>query len=246
MAPVALITGAAKRIGKAIALELHQRGYNLIIHYQHSHQQAQQLATELNQWRENSAKTIAFDLSQTAAVAEFAQQCLDCFGHIDLLVNNASVFPKTPIGTIEATDAAAIMAVNATTPVLLSQALAKPLKQQQGCIINLIDIHHHKPLKHHVLYCMSKAALHSATLSLAVELGPEIRVNGVSPGAILWPSAGDEINQQDIINQIPLNKAGHPNDIAKTVAFLACDAPYISGQTISVDGGRTAVGYQGA
>lgn len=239
---VALITGAAQRIGATIARTLHQRGYRVLLHYRNNVDAAQTLAAELNQQRGDSCRCLQADLCQIEQVEQLAQQAVQAFGRLDVLINNASDFYPTAIGNATADDWHALFGSNLQGPFFLSQALTPALRQQHGCIVNLIDIHAEKPLREHTLYCMAKAGLRMMTLSLAKELGPEVRVNGVAPGAILWPEQGqplDEQAQQGIIERTALKRTGTPEDISRTVIFLVDGADYITGQIIAVDGGRS-------
>ncbi len=240
--PVALITGAAQRIGKAVALSLHARGYSIVIHYRHSDEAANTLCAELNKTRADSAAAIAADFADIDALQGFADAVLKRFGRLDALINNASDFYPTPIGAITLKDWDQLFASNVRAPLFLAQAFSKALSTSQGCIINMADIYAERPLDQHSVYCSAKAALVMLSKSLALELAPAVRVNAIAPGAILWPeqdsdfSAQEQRNMQD---KVPLKRIGSPEDIAKTIAFLVCDAPYITGQTIAVDGGRT-------
>jgi len=238
--PVALITGAAKRLGAHTATTLHQRGYRVIIHYHRSQKAAEELLSRLNQARAGSAAGLCGDLV-SGDLAQLAAQSLDCFGRMDLLVNNASSFYATPLDEIAEEHWADLLGTNARAPLMLSRYLAGALRQRCGNIINMIDIHAQQPLKHHTIYCMAKAALAMMTRSLAKELAPQIRVNGIAPGAILWPDTAtpDNDERQKMMAQIPLQRMGAPRDIADAIAFLALDAPYITGQIIAVDGGRS-------
>ncbi|OUS30661.1 pteridine reductase [Gammaproteobacteria bacterium 45_16_T64] len=238
---VALITGASQRLGAATSRQLHQRGYNIVVHYRHSKKQAQALASELNAIRHHSCKCIQADLDQIPEVEILAQETLASWQRLDLLVNNASGFFSTPIGECTEQQWDNLFGSNSKAPLFLSQALAPALANTQGSIVNMIDIHANAPLNNHTLYCMAKSALKMMTLSLAKELAPNIRVNGVSPGAILWPKPEQEMTPQEkqhILSGIPLQRLGHLDDIASTVAFLA-SANYITGQIIAVDGGRS-------
>ncbi|WP_041415966.1 pteridine reductase [Shewanella halifaxensis] len=241
----ALVTGAAKRIGLAIATQLHDDGYNIVIHYGQSVNEAQALCDKLNTKRAGSAIMTQANLAQADAVNQLVSQIKSSQLSLSVLINNAASFTPTP--TAEATFAQAqqLLATNLITPYLLSEALSPLLARHNGCIINLLDIHGRRPLKDHGLYSISKAALEMATLSLAQELAPDVRVNGVSPGAILWPEQSDKQSQQAVLSAIPLAKLGHPEDIAKLVSHLVSSS-YISGQVIAVDGGRSAVGFMGA
>lgn len=236
--PVALVTGSARRIGAQIVRTLHQHGMRVIIHYRGSQQEAESLATDLNQTRPNSAAVLQADLDQPTAVRQLASDALACFGQLDLLVNNASSFYPTPIDQADDADWEKLIHSNLRAPFILSQQLTPALRQQHGCIINIVDVYAEKPLQTHTLYCMAKAGLAMMTKSLARELGPEIRVNGVSPGPILWPEAG-QMNQQAIQDATALKRSGEPDDIANTVYWLATAAPFITGQILAVDGGRS-------
>ncbi|MCH8537371.1 MAG: pteridine reductase [Alkalimonas sp.] len=238
-APVVLITGSAKRLGCAMLKRLHQQGYRVIIHCNHSIDDAERLAGEFNQQRPHSAAVISGDLTDNATLQRLATDTLHCFGRLDVLINNASTFYPTPIGTATFDDWEQLMGSNAKAPFFLSQALAPALKEQNGCIINMVDIHAERPLQEHPIYCMAKSALLMLTKSLARELAPTIRVNGIAPGAILWPS--NDIAEADktmILRQIPLERLGTPDDIADTACFLI-QSSYINGQVIAVDGGRS-------
>lgn len=246
--PVALITGGAKRLGAATARQFHQAGYRLVVHYRHSAEAAEALAAELNTERPGSVVVLSADLNQHTQVLQLAAAAVDCFGRLDVLVNNASSFYPTPIGQVTDADWNDLFASNAKAPFFLSQALLPALQQYKGCIINMVDIHANNPLAEHPVYCMAKAALVMQTRALARDLAPTIRVNAVAPGAILWPEAGSSaqsaaqmLSEQDktgILAQIPLGALGQPEDIARTVLFLAT-APYITGQIVAVDGGRS-------
>lgn len=241
--PVALITGAARRIGKAITETLHQRGMNVVIHYRHSDEDANQLAAALNQVRADSARTLQADLDEPDAVRALAADALAQWQRLDVLVNNASSFYATPIAQANDEDWTRLMHSNLRAPLLLTQALAPALGEQRGSIVNLIDVYAQKPLFEHSLYCMAKAALASLTISSARELGPNVRVNGVAPGPIMWPEPASpeqgQMNQQDIVAATALKRTGEPSDIANAVTWLALDAPFVTGQVIAVDGGRS-------
>ena len=238
MAPVALVTGGARRIGARIVRTLHARGCRVLIHYRHSEADAHALAGQLNALRPDSTALLRADLTDPDAVRGLAEQARARFGRLDLLVNNASSFYPTPVADADDDDWDALMHSNLRAPFLLSQQLAGDLEAAGGAIVNIVDVYAEKPLAGHPLYCMAKAGLAMMTKSLARELGPAVRVNGVSPGAILWPEQGQE-NQQDILDATALGRAGDPDDIAATVAWLALEAPYITGQILAVDGGRS-------
>ena len=239
--PVALITGAAQRIGAVIARTLHDAGYRVLIHYRGSAAAADQLADELNQRRSDSALTLQADLDDMGQVTTLAEQAVAAFGQLDLLVNNASSFFPTPVDTSTQQQWDQLINSNLRAPYFLSSTLAPMLRQQQGVIINLVDIHAQRGLEGYAIYSMAKAGLQMMTISLAKELAPEIRVNGVSPGAILWPEADAALSdseKQALLAKVPLQRTGSPQDIANTVLFLASSS-YISGQILAVDGGRS-------
>ena len=235
----ALITGAAHRLGAQSARTLHQNGANIIIHYGQSQSSAEQLVTELNELRANSAVSLQADLLDLHAIDRLAQDATRHFGALDILINNASSFYPTEFGRISATKWNDLMGSNVQAPLFLSQACYPALRQSHGCIINMIDIHGRSPLKNHTVYSCAKAAAAMLTRSLALELAPEVRVNGVAPGAILWPQqvGMEQSAQQSILDQIPLQRTGQPGDIAQTILFLVSNT-YINGQIINVDGGR--------
>jgi len=238
---VALITGAARRIGAAIAQTLHHAGMNIVIHYRHSASDAQQLKEKLEAKRPNSVLLLQADLLQTEALPQLVEQATQQWQRLDLLVNNASSFYPTEIGQITEQAWDDLMGSNLKAPLFLSQAATPALLKQGGNIINIVDIHGLRPLKGHPLYCAAKAGLAMLTKSLAKELGPTIRVNGIAPGSILWPEGEAEVSaeiQQQIVEQSALKSQGGAEDIAKTVLFLVRDGRYITGQIIPVDGGR--------
>ena len=240
--PTLLITGAAKRLGAKTAETFHSAGYNIALHYRQSKVSAQALADRLNNIRENSCHIFAADLDQLDQIEKLAADTFKHFGRIDALINNASSFYPTKIGTATQQHWNDLISSNMKAPFFLSQACAPHLSNAKGCIINIVDIYSEKALANHTIYCMAKAGLNMMTQSLALELAPNVRVNGVSPGAILWPSEGDSAmpDQQAILAKVPLARTGEASDIANTALFLAANAPYISGQVIPVDGGRTA------
>lgn len=237
--PVVLITGSARRIGAEMARHFHQAGFNIALHYRSSAHDAQQLADELNRQRPDSAHSFQADMNNMAEVTAMAEQVLEHYRRLDVLINNASGFYPTAAGSVTEQQWDELINSNVKAAFFLSQALTPALKKQRGCIINIVDIHAEKPMKKHSVYCMAKAALRMMTLSLAKELAPDIRVNGVSPGAILWPEHEDSQQQQAILERIALGKTGNADDIAEAVLFLATKAPYITGQIIAVDGGRS-------
>lgn len=236
----ALITGAGKRVGAAIARHLHAAGANVIIHYRHSAAEAEGLAAKLNSTRPHSAVTIAGDLLATAALPVLVERAAAAFGRLDVLVNNASSFYSTPLGTITETEWNDLLGTNLKVPLFLAQAAIPYLKTTRGLILNLVDIHSQRPLPEHTVYCAAKAGLAMLTRALARELGPDIRVNGIAPGPILWPEGGlDPALQDKIISRTALRRAGSPDDIGKAVLFFVKDAPYVTGQILAVDGGRS-------
>jgi len=239
---ITLITGGTRRIGETICQKLHSEGMNLMIHYRSSEKEAQALHTKLNQIRPGSVALIQADLLDIAQLPILVNKTIQHFGRIDSLVNNASSFYSSPIGKITEKSWDELIGCNLKAPLFLSQAAAPHLKKQHGCIINIIDIHSEWPLKKYMVYSSAKGGLATLTRSLALELAPEVRVNGISPGPILWPENGawsDQRTRQRIINKTLLKRIGEPNDIAKAVFFLISDAPYITGQILAVDGGRS-------
>ncbi len=235
-----LITGAARRIGAACTRLLHSQGYNLILHYNRSATQAQTLCNELNNLRTDSACIIQADLQDLEAVERLAKEAITHWGGVNALINNASTFYPQVVGEVGEAGWNELVDSNLKAPFFLSQALMTTLDERRGCIVNIIDIHAERGLKDHPVYSIAKAGLAAMTRVLAKELAPNIRVNGVSPGAILWPEEElSESAKKEILERIALKRTGEPGDIAKAVAFLINDAPYVSGQNISVDGGRT-------
>lgn len=236
--PVALITGSSKRIGAVISKCLHAAGYNLLLHYRNSKTDAELLMQELNQARQNSAVILQANLDKHDEIEILASLSVNAFGRLDLLVNNASMFYPTPIQQAQQTDWDKLFNSNLRGPYFLVQALLEPLKQSAGCIINIADIYADHPLMNHSIYCMAKAGNQMMTKALALELAPHIRVNGIAPGAILWPE-NPSIDTNKLLEKIPMKQKGDPEDIAKVVLYLARDASYITGQIIKVDGGRS-------
>ena len=237
--PVVLITGAAHRIGATTAKLLHQNGMNIVLHYRGSRQHARALQKELNDKRENSVILIQADLHITNGLPALIDESVKAWGRLDVLINNASSFYPTKIGKATEEQWDDLIGSNLKAPFFLSQAAAPHLKKNNGCIINIVDIHAERPLKTFPIYSMAKAGLAMMTKSLACELGPEIRVNAVAPGAILWPENLDEVAKQRIVSRTFLKRQGEPNDISKTILYLIKDADYVTGQIISVDGGRS-------
>ncbi|MFY7698318.1 MAG: pteridine reductase [Legionella sp.] len=239
-APVALITGAGRRIGAAIATHLHSAGYRVIIHCLHSIAAAEELASKLNQVRSRSAMTIQADLSDPH-VSSLITDSIHWAGRLDLLVNNASIFKRNEINIYNATDCLQTFNINVFAPLCLSQAAYPYLAETKGVIINITDIHAHKPLKQYSVYCQSKAALTMQTFSLAREFAPLVRVNAIAPGAIVWPEHSNSLTdeqQQQIIDQTPLRQHGDPCFIAQAVLTLATNQ-FITGEILRVDGGRS-------
>jgi pteridine reductase len=236
-----LITGGAKRVGAAVARELHAAGANLAIHYRSSAREAAALAAELNAARGGSAAIVSGELLEIDKLPSLVEFALRSFGALDVLINNASTFYPTRIGEITPAAWDDLLGTNLKVPTFLSQAAAPALRKTGGLIINIVDIHALRPLRDHTVYCTAKAGLHMLTRSLAKELGPEIRVNGIAPGPILWPSAGqdDESKRAKIIERTILKRMGSPADIARTALFFAAHAPYVTGQILAVDGGRS-------
>jgi pteridine reductase len=237
---VVLITGGARRVGAQIARTLHAAGARLLIHYRGSAGAARELADELDRSRPGSAATVQADLLSAEAPATLVGSALDCFGRLDVLINNASSFYPTPVGEITASAWDDLIGSNLRAPLFLAQAAVAPLARQRGLILNIIDIHGLRPLKAYPVYSIAKAGLAMLTRSLARELGPDIRVNGIAPGPVLWPEVDmDEDTKREIIGMTALKRLGEPADIARTALFLVRDAPYITGQIIAVDGGRS-------
>lgn len=236
----ALVTGAAKRIGAAIARKLHEAGANIAIHYFSSAEAADVLAAELDERRRGSVLTAGADLRDIAALERMLRSVLERAGRLDVLVNNASNFYPTPIGSITDEQWHDLVDSNLKAPLFLAQAALPALRAAKGTIVNIVDVHAQRPLRDHPVYGAAKAGLAMLTRSLARDLGPDIRVNGVAPGAILWPEIGiPEELRRSIVRQTALKRAGDPEDIASAVLFLVRDAPYVTGEIIAVDGGRS-------
>ncbi len=237
--PVALITGAARRIGAAIARMLHRNGYNIIIHYSSADNEAAQLADELNAARADSAHLEKMNLLDSAQLPALIASAAQRWQRLDALINNASSFYPTPVDEIKESDWENLVGTNLKAPLFLSQYAAPHLQATKGCIVNIVDIHAERPMRKHVVYSVAKAGLVALTKSLARELAPSVRVNAVAPGAILWPEQDMPASTKDsILQRVALQRPGEPDDIARTVNFLINDAPYITGQVIPVDGGR--------
>jgi pteridine reductase len=237
---VLLITGGARRVGAEIVRTLHGAGASVLLHYRDSAAAASALAHDLNGLRPNSVVIERASLLEAAAPERLIAAALAAFGRIDVLINNASTFYPTPVGDITEAAWNDLMGTNLKAPLFLSQAAAPSLRAHGGLIINIVDIHALRPLKAHPVYSVAKAGLAMLTRSLARELGPEIRVNGIAPGPVLWPEHPmEEDLRREIIAKTALKRQGTPRDIARTALFLAQDAPYITGQIIAVDGGRS-------
>ena len=237
---VILVTGAARRIGAAIVTRLHENGARVAIHYRGSAEEAENLASRLNSIRADSAIAIQSDLLDVDSLPLLISTVFDWGGRLDGLVNNASSFYPTPVGSIDEKQWDELVGSNLKAPLFLSQAAASHLRDSNGAIINIVDIHADRPLRDHSVYGSAKAGLAMLTRALAKDLAPDVRVNAVAPGAILWPENGmTESVQQSILDQIPLQRAGSPEDIAGCVLYLLRDATYVTGQIIPVDGGRS-------
>ena len=241
--PVALVTGAARRIGAAIARRLHADGYDLALHYRDSAGAVQALAYELDLARPNSTLILQAELADFDRLPELIAHAIGHYGRLDALVNNASTFLPTNFGTTTPAQWDALFAANARAPFFLAQAAAPHLRANRGAIVNLADIYAERPLREHAVYGMSKAALVHMTRALALELAPDVRINAVAPGAILWPEDGkDEAAKAAMLAHTPLGRIGTPEEIAVTVRWLLRDARYTTGQVIRVDGGRMLEG----
>jgi pteridine reductase len=243
---VFLVTGAARRVGAAIVRRLHSQGGNVLIHHRGGSVDAAMLKRELNTIRPGSIEIAALELAETAALPGLVGTALDAFGRLDGLVNNASSFYPTPLGEITEAAWDDIFASNLKGPLFLSQAAAPALVKAGGAIVNIIDIHAERPLRNYVAYTAAKAGLAGLTRSLALELAPDVRVNGVSPGPIEWPAAREiaaghipDVEQARVLATTPLRREGGGEAIARAVSFLFCDADFITGQIIAVDGGRS-------
>jgi len=235
-----LVTGGARRLGAAIGRRLHAAGADLVVHYHRSRVAAETLVAELESLRAGSAIAVPGDLHDVAHLPALVEAVVARFGRLDVLVNNASSFYPTPVGTITPAQFDDLVGTNLRAPLFLSQAAAPALRESRGLIINMVDIHGLRPLKAHPAYSAAKAGLVMLTKSLARELGPEIRVNGIAPGPVLWPERDlDDGLKDEIIARTALKRPGSPEDIARAAYFFAADAPYVTGQIIAVDGGRS-------
>ena len=236
----ALVTGGARRVGAEIVRHLHAAGASVAIHYHRSQSEAAALAAKLNSRRNGSSAVFPADLLQTDSLPSLVQAVVARFGSLHLLINNASSFYPTPFATITAAQWEDLYGTNLKAPLFLTQAAAGELRRARGLVVNIVDIHGLRPLPDYMVYSTAKAALIQLTKALARELAPEVRVNGIAPGPVLWPEAGmDAAQQQEIIARTPLQRAGSPADIARAVRFFATDAPYITGQILAIDGGRS-------
>ena len=235
-----LITGGARRVGAAITRRLHAAGANVLVHYRDSDSDAAKLVAELNGVRPKSAATVKAELLAPIAPRALISAALESFGRLDLLVNNASAFFPVALGAIEASHWEELVGSNLRAPLFIAQQAAAELAKHEGAIVNIVDIHAERPLKGYPVYSIAKAGLAAMTRSLALELAPRVRVNGVAPGAIAWPEDGqfDPAERERVVATTPLGRTGTPEDIAQAVHFLAC-APYVTGQILAVDGGRS-------
>ena len=239
-----LVTGGARRVGAAIVRRLHAAGANLVVHYRSSAADARALKDELTRKRPGSVVLVQGDLLKPANLSELIKDAVKAYGRLDALVNNASSFYATPIGEITEQAWDDLVGTNLKAPLFLSQSAARELRKTHGAIVNIVDIHAEFPMKSYIVYSIAKGALAALTRSLARELGPEIRVNGIAPGTIIWPDDEawkDELARQRIMNQTALKRIGEPDDIAKAVEFLLTAAPFVTGQVIAVDGGRSVM-----
>ncbi len=235
----ALITGAARRIGAELARTLHGAGLDLVLHYRSSRDAAETLAASLNASRPRSVVTLQADLLETGRLAPLAAEAAAAFGRLDVLVNNASSFFPTPLGRIEERQWDNLLGTNLKAPLFLAQAAAPALEASRGLIVNLVDIHGVRPLREYAVYSIAKAGLIALTRALARELAPEVRVNAVAPGPVMWPEPLDPGLKEQIISRTLLKRAGSALDVARAVLFFAQDAPYVTGQILAVDGGRS-------
>ena len=239
---VVLVTGGAKRVGAAISRRLHAAGANIALHYRSSISEAQALEGKLNYIRPGSAKLVQADLLRSESLPQLVHETVRHFGRLDALINNASSFFPTPLADLSEHQWDDLIGTNLKAPLFLAQAAAFELRQNDGAIINIVDIHAERPMHDHLVYSVAKAGLAALTRGLAVELAPRVRVNAVAPGVIVWPenaSWENSVRRKQIVDQTLLKRVGDPDDVAKTVFFLLQDAPYITGQIINVDGGKS-------
>jgi pteridine reductase len=237
-----LITGGARRLGAAMAQTLHGVGANVVIHHLTSNKEAAALVKAFNAQRPASAIAVQADLLDTARLPQLVAAAVLHFGRLDILINNASTFYATPIGEIAVSQFDDLFGTNVRAPLLLAQAAAPQLRQRHGLILNMVDIHGMKPLKNYPAYSAAKAALIMVTKALARELAPEVRVNGIAPGPVMWPADVDAAMQAQIIDKTLLKRSGEPQDIGKAALYFATLAPYVTGQILAVDGGRSQAG----
>jgi pteridine reductase len=236
----ALITGAGRRVGAAIARTLHAAGANIVLHYRSSEEASDALAGELNEARPNSVVPVGADLLDLSQLQALPAIATSNFGTLDILVNNASTFYPTPVGDITEIDWNDLIGTNLKAPLFLAQAAAAALRISNGLIVNIADIHGMRPLSRHPVYSVAKAGVIMLTQALARELGPSVRVNAVAPGPVMWPEDGmDEELQARIVDRTALKRPGSPEDVARAVLFFASEAPYVTGQVLAVDGGRS-------
>lgn len=235
-----LITGGARRVGATLARALHGAGANLVIHYRRSSSEAARLAKDLNEERPRSAALVQADLLEPSELRALGEAAVKAFGQLDVLINNASSFYPTPIGEVTEQHWNDLVGTNLKAPLFLSQALAPALRLTQGLILNLADIHGMRPLRRYTTYCVAKAGLIMLTKSLARELGPHVRVNAIAPGPVMWPAdVTDRTLQKKIIDRTLLKRAGSPEDVARAALFFCTEAPFVTGQILAVDGGRS-------
>lgn len=238
--PVVLITGAARRVGAGIARALHAAGYDLALHCRHSRRELDALIADLEQLRGSSTLALQAELADVDALPDLVNDTITRFGRLDGLVNNASAFFATPLQSVTSQQWDELFASNARAPFFLAKAAASHLRERAGAIVNLLDIYAQRPLPGYSVYCMAKAAQAAMTEALAHELGPEVRVNGVAPGAVMWPENGNGYaNKDQIIARTPLKRAGSADDVAGAVLWLLRDAKFVTGQIVRVDGGRS-------
>ncbi len=239
---VMLVTGGGRRVGAAICRRLHAAGASIALHYRSSAEEALALQDELNAQRPDSVTVFSADLLDLTALPMLVGQVMARFGRLDGLINNASSFYPTPLAGVNDAQWHDLLGTNLRAPLFLAQAAADELRRRHGCIVNIVDIHAERPMHGHLLYSVAKAGLVALTRALAQEMAPNVRVNAVAPGVILWPEGGDwedDEQRRKIVAHTLLKREGEPDDIARTVAFLVQDAPYITGQVIAVDGGRS-------
>ena len=236
---VVMVTGGARRIGAALSRGLHAAGARIIVHYKDSASEAESLCQSLESHRRNSTRWLRADLLDYAALPDLIEQAVTAFGRLDALINNASTFYPTPVGSITENDFEDLVGTNLKAPLFLSQAAAPYLSEHNGTIVNLVDIQGRRPIRNHAVYCVAKAGLEALTMSLAKDLAPSVRVNAIAPGAILWPETGlDDSSRDGIIRNTPLGRVGDPDDIVACARYRIADAGLVTGQTIAGDGVR--------